>query len=165
MVKHKNEIEKLTLRQKTALLTQFDRLSDSGINSAGIPRVKRAELDDLVRESEYPAYSSIINCWDSALIEQMTTELALRAREAGYNFLVTPDLKAVSNPYKEGLSEDAFLNGKAGAAISRAVKAAGAAYACQAPGRFDGFIDQRDQSCLIHIYIVSDSGKSAVAGI
>ena len=114
MLKHKNEIEKLTLRQKTALLTQFDRLSDSGINSAGIPRVKRAELDDLVRESEYPAYSSIINCWDSALIEQMTTELALRAREAGYNFLVTPDLKAVSNPYKEGLSEDAFLNGRGG---------------------------------------------------
>ena len=156
MLRHKNEIEKLTLRQKTALLTQFDRLSDSGINSAGIPRVKRAELDDLVRESEYPAYSSIINCWDSALIEQMTTELALRAREAGYNFLVTPDLKAVSNPYKEGLSEDAFLNGKAGAAISRAVKAAGAA--CCLEGLYLGeedveFLDmEQDRSAVCSLF-------------
>lgn len=133
MLKYKSIIEKMSVRRKVALLTDFHNLSDETFNQAGVPKVKAAELSALIREcTDFPSYESAAFSWDTSLIELMTGELAARARGKGVNLLSTPDLKCIVNPYLQGLSEDPVLNAAIAAGMTRAVHSHGAACALNA---------------------------------
>ena len=154
MLKYKSIIENLTMRQKVALLTDFASLSEAGLQRSGVPAVRRASLRSLNEENGgYPTYESAARSWDAELIGCMTEDLSVQARGNGINLLSTPDLKCVANAYAPGLSEDAFLNGTIGAAIARAVHAAGAAcgYARLALRDTDiEFLDECEDARAVH---------------
>lgn len=130
MLKYQSMIEKLSLQQKIALLTDRSSLSDKELGHLGIPAVKTAELETLNAESgAYPSYASACRTWNKDLWGRMTEELAVNARGNGLNLLITPDLKCITNAYHKGLSEDAYLNGTFGGVTANAVVTAGAACA------------------------------------
>ncbi len=116
--------------QKVALVTDFSALADASINRVGVPSVKQGDLAALGGEwKDFLPYESVVSSWDIPLIEEMTEEIATVARENNYKLLTTPDLKAATNAYKKGLSEDPYFNGEIGGAMLRAVHRAGAACA------------------------------------
>ncbi len=128
MLKYKSIIDKLSREQKTALLTNLAATADPRLAQFGIPPVRERALGDCTREG-LPAYESLICSWDPALIGEVTAVNAAGARAEGYNLFVTPDLKCAANDLLPALSEDACLNGAAGAAMVRAVHEAGGACA------------------------------------
>ena len=121
MNEYQTILERLDRRQKIALLTDLESLSDSNINRAGVPAVRMASLDELNRERGlFPAYRELAVSWDESLVGSVTQELAVPARGTGRNLLETPDLKCASCPAADGLSEDAVLNAALGTAMARA---------------------------------------------
>ena len=44
-------------------------------------------------------------------------------------------------------------------------ESAGAAYAGKTPGRFNGLIDEFDQTAFIDVYVIPDTGKGTVARV
>lgn len=129
MLKYRNILEKLSDEKKTALVTDLSALSDPQIAALGVPSVQTAALSDLAAENGFPSYESMMCAWDGELIAQAAQLSAAQARSKGIRLFVTPDLKCAANDYARGLSEDALLNGEAGAAMARAVHAAGGAVA------------------------------------
>ncbi len=123
MLKHKDIIENLNKLEKVAIVASA--LSPEPFERAGIPPVRIAALDELGK-SDAVAYSSAIRSWDPELIGRMTAEIVAK-QGAKNNLFVAPDLKTAVCPSKDGLSEDALLNGKVGAEIIRAAHGAGAA--------------------------------------
>ncbi len=128
MLKYKNILDKLTQRQKIALVTDLSALSDAAIVRAGVPEVRWGELAAFANEQGV-SYGSLANTWDPELVEEFTESIAAVARGKGYKMLETPDLKTVLDPYADGLSEDPYLNGALGGAMLRAIRNAGAAAA------------------------------------
>ncbi len=129
MLKYRSVIEKLSVRQKVAMLSDLRALSDPNVARAGVPAIQTASLADRAAAKKMPSYESLAGAWDAELIEQMSLALATEARGEGVNLFTTPDLKCAANVYLPGLSEDAYLNGTVGAAVTRGVHAAGAACA------------------------------------
>lgn len=128
MLKYKSIIEKLTVRQKIALITDLSALSDAAINRAGVPAVRQGNLAEFAAEHNgLLPFETVINSWDISLMEEMAEEIAAEARGREYKLLTTPDLKTVLNAYQDGLSEDPYLNGRIGAAMLRAIHRSGAA--------------------------------------
>ena len=128
-MKHSSIVERLSRRQKVALLTERESLADANINLAGVPAVRLSELSDLMETAGFPPCESMACSWDTELTERAALALAAPARGVGQNVIVTPDLKCAVNAYKPGLSEDPRLNGALGAAMARGIHAAGAAAA------------------------------------
>lgn len=129
MIKHSSIIERLSRRQKVALLTEQKSLSDANINLAGVPSVRLASLETLMETAGFPPCENMACSWDTALAERTALALAAPARGVGDNVIITPDLKCAVNAYRGGLSEDPRLNGALGAAMARGIHAAGAACA------------------------------------
>lgn len=130
MKRYQTILDRLDRRQKIALLSDPDSLSDYNINRTGIPAVRRASLDDLNEKKEiFPSFGELACSWDEELFGAVTEELAIPARGTGYNLLETPDLKCAVHPFSEGLSEDTHLNSTLGIAMARAAHAAGTACA------------------------------------
>lgn len=129
MLKHPSIIERLSRRQKVALLTEADSLSDADINLAGVPSVRLSSLEELMETAGFPPCESMACSWDTELAERTALALSAPACGVGNNVIVTPDLKCAVNAYEGGLSEDPRLNGALGAAMARGVHAAGAACA------------------------------------
>ncbi len=123
MLKHKDIIENLSKLEKVAIVASA--LSPEPFERVGLPPVRIAALDELGK-SDAVAYSSAVRSWDPKLIGKMTAEIVAR-QGVKNNLFVTPDLKTAVCPSKEGLSEDALLNGKVGAEIIRAAHGVGAA--------------------------------------
>lgn len=143
MLKYKSILDKLTDDQKAALLSDVAAFSDPHIASLGVPPIRTALLSSLAAEAGMPSYASMAAAWDLALIGQVTQAAAVQARAKGANLFVTPDLKCTSNDAVRGLSEDAFFNGETGAAMARAVRAAGGACAYARLA-----CDEKDVACL-----------------
>lgn len=105
----KSEImEKLNIDEKLALIAE-GKLPDSAVDSgvgvkhAGWKKVNN-ELGKL-----YPSPEVLANSWNSALIGQVSKDIAYQATKLGYNFLITVPLKVKSNPYTAGISEDPYF--------------------------------------------------------
>lgn len=173
MLKHKNIIEKLNTLQKVAMISDFFGSLPKEISDEGIPGIKKTDLQSLNAESgEYPSFKSAACSWNTELFGLMSEELAARAVENGYNIISVPDLKTVVNPYKNGLSEDSYLNGAYGKAMLRAVQSAGAA-ACLAQLSIDEsdveYLDAEENEAAIYdlfvkpfIYAAEDSPCDAI---
>ena len=128
MLKYRGILDKLTLRQKIALVTDLTSLSDGDINRAGVPSVSCRSLRELCEKNgHYPSYESAACSWNLELIECMTAELARKSGGLGGKLLKTPDIKSAVNAYKSGISEDPYLCGAIGGAIANASHTAGAA--------------------------------------
>lgn len=130
MNEYQTILDRLDRRQKIALLTDPESLSDPKINRSGVPAVRMTALDELNRERGlFPAYRELAASWDESLIASVTQELAVHARGRGLNLLATPDLKCAAQPAADGLSEDGALNAALGTAMARAAHCSGCACA------------------------------------
>ena len=129
MLKHSSIVERLSRRQKVALLTERESLSDADINLAGVPAVRLSELEGLMEAAGFPPCENMACSWDTELMERASLALAAPARGVGQNVISVPDLKCAVNAYRGGLSEDPRLNGAIGAAMARGIHGAGAACA------------------------------------
>lgn len=156
MLKHKSIIERLSLRQKIALLTDPNAFSDPKINAMGVPIIKMANFATLGKELGV-SYESAINTWNSDLIEAVAEAIATVARGRGYQLLLSPDLKCIANSRLNGLSEDAYLNGVFGAETARAARIAGAACVFSQfsiDERYVEYLDLRSDKRAIHELVV-----------
>ncbi len=156
MLKYKSILEKLTRRQKIALVTDPDALIDAAINRAGVPEVRRADLLSLAEARGISLYS-LANSWDVGLVEEVAEDVAAEARGRGCKLLTTPDLATAVSAYREGLSEDPYLNGALGGAMIRAIRSAGAAAEAAkfAVGKGDAeYLDVRADLRAVHDLIV-----------
>lgn len=154
MLKHGDIIEKLDVLQKTAIICSA--LDPAPFAQAGIPAVQKVLLEELGKE-EGISYPCAARSWNPALVGEMTEELVLEGAERGGRLFVTPDLKTAVNPYKEGLSEDAFLNGELGGNILRAVRGAGAAAGLARPSLGIGeieYLDRGEDPAAVHDLVV-----------
>lgn len=154
MLKHSDIIQKLDILQKVALVSSA--FGGEPFVQAGVPPVKAANLGDLGKNFGI-SYASAIRSWNPALVEKMTGELVAKGAADGVKLFVTPDLKTAVNPYAEGLSEDPFLNGEAGAAILRAIKSAGAVSGLYHPSVGEkeiAFLDRTEDVLAVHDLIL-----------
>lgn len=128
MLKYNSIIDKLTVRQKLALLTAVAN-NDPTVNRLGVPAVAVASLEEMNEgnENNYPSYNSLANSWNTRLISQISEDVACRAKNKGVNLLVTPDIKSATNVYSAGLSEDPVLCGYIARSILNALDKAGVA--------------------------------------
>lgn len=123
MLKHSEIIEKLNRLQKVALVASaFDA---EPFENAGLPSVRIVALDELSKNAAM-SYGSAVRSWNPELVGKMTANL-IAQMGCKNNLFVTPDLKTTVNPSKEGLTEDAILNGEMGVEILRAAHNVGGA--------------------------------------
>lgn len=137
MAMKKLTTDKLTTEQKTALLTGASywrsasvdgavrsvRFSDgpSGVRAQG----KRGDylgLNGSFPATCFPAHSALACSWNKNLCKEVSARIAGEAKFFGVDVLLAPDINVKRNPLCgrnfEYFSEDAYLNGKLGAAYA-----------------------------------------------
>ena len=128
MLNHNEVIKKLTIKQKFALLTDIQSLSDPEMTKAGVPQVSILTLKKLMAEQyEGLSPSRLANSWDAELIEQVSYQTAVKAnaQQTGAKLLIPPVAKPQLNVYQTALSEDPFLSGTLAAAYAAGIGRAG----------------------------------------
>ncbi len=110
MLKYLEIIEKLSVKQKIALLTDIGCLSDPEYNLLGIPYTSIATLDDMIKGlGEDATAFTLSRSWNTSAVESLTEELTERALEEGKNFMISPSPKIKFDPYSAAMSEDPHL--------------------------------------------------------
>ncbi|MBQ8163201.1 MAG: glycoside hydrolase family 3 C-terminal domain-containing protein [Clostridia bacterium] len=137
MLKYNDIIQKLTVKQKIALLTDTHELISEDVSSLGIPSVSVAKLWDANlsygKESIFPSPMSLANSWNDALFGEVCVRLAQLSAKKGANLFVLPKASAASSSYGSELSEDPCLSGKLVAGAVKAMSAKEIPICLQAP--------------------------------
>lgn len=153
-MKHGDIIQKLDTLAKAAVISSA--LDPAAFEEAGIPPVRRVLLKELGK-AEGISYASAARTWNPALVGGMTKELVEKSATEGGRLFLTPDLKTAVNPYEEGLSEDAYLNGEMGADIIRGIHVAGASAGLNRPSvglKEIEYLDRREDPAAIHELVI-----------
>lgn len=140
-------IEKLTTKQKIALLTDSPEtapeLKDLNVQTFSITELKSDTVDEN-GEIIFPSFSSIANSWDTQLFgDVMQAQAKLRAAD-GTNLFVLPKSNSAQSVYGEEITEDPYLAGKLFAGAARNLTQAGAAVCMHAPTVSKSDIDVMD---------------------
>ena len=126
MLKYKEIIEKLSVKQKIALLTDIKCLSNPEYVSLGIPYTSLSMLEDILLGTKEGVSSNILaRSWNLDAIRDMTEDIVSRAKERGTNFVMSPSPKMKLSPYVPALSEDPYLSGELVGACLNAIHKAG----------------------------------------
>ena len=128
MLNHNEVIEKLTTKQKFALLTDIRNLSNPDMNRVGVPYVSMLTLEALMTQLyEGLCPSRLANSWDSELIRQVGYQTMMNAnvQMPGAKLMLTPGAKPRLNVYQSALSEDPFLSGMLSFAYAEGVRQGG----------------------------------------
>lgn len=146
-MKHKDIIEKLTLRQKIALLSGKDIWSTYAFPEAGVPSMVLSDGPHGVRRQLgaadhlglnascpatcFPTAAGLANSWDPSLAEKMGAAIGEEAVCLGVGTLLGPGLNIKRNPLGgrnfEYFSEDPYLSGKMAAGLIRGIQSNGIA--------------------------------------
>ena len=142
---YKNIIEKMTLKEKTALLSGKGEWSTREIKRLGIPSLFFSDGTSGIRKQTgtgdhlglnpsspatcFPSASTTANSWDEELEEELGEGLGMEALEEGVHVLLGPGLNIKRNPLCgrnfEYFSEDPYLSGKMAAACIRGIQKKG----------------------------------------
>lgn len=129
MIKNTEVLKKLNIDEKISLITDGNSLIEQGNEKAGIAKIGSASWEDLNSSTGnmYPSFYSLVNCWNTDLISEVTADLTVRAKISGKNFVYTPAIRVKSNPYARGISEDPYFVSECALNTAKAIKSAGAA--------------------------------------
>lgn len=124
MLKNGEIIERLSEEQKLALATDIGATANDAINALGVPRIRVSDIDAISRECGglYPALSALANSWNAKLIEEAVGDIMKSADAQQYNFVCTPPVQTLCNPYATGLTEDSYLNARIASACVSAIE-------------------------------------------
>lgn len=126
MLKYREIIEKLSVKQKITLLTDIRCLSNPEYVSLGIPYTSLSTLEDILLATKEGVSSNILaRSWSLDAIRDMTEDLVSRAKERGTNFVMSPSPKMKLSPYVPAISEDPHLSGELVGACLNAIHKAG----------------------------------------
>ncbi len=146
-MKHREIIEKMTLKEKTAYLSGRNEWETWGFPRLHIPSIFCADGPSGVRKQAgagdhlginpstpatcFPSAAAMANSWDMELEEKVGAALGREAMEEEVQVLLGPGLNIKRNPLCgrnfEYFSEDPYLSGKMAAAFIRGVQSQGAA--------------------------------------
>ena len=128
MLNHNEVIEKLTNKQKFALLTDMQSWTGPEMLRAGVPQVSLLTLESLMPDGyEGLTPSRLANSWDTDLIERVARKTVTDADALlpGAKLMLTPAAKPALHVYRPGLSEDPHLSGTLAAAFADGAHKAG----------------------------------------
>ena len=126
MLKYKDILDKLSAKQKIALITGIECLSRPEYAEAGLPHLEIATLDALLSSGgDGISAKMLARSWDTELVTELVTKLLENKRDSA-NLIIVPSPKIDFNgANKAALSEDALLASRMTAAYLTAVKNAG----------------------------------------
>ena len=158
MLKHKTIIEKLSVKQKIALLTDIKCLSDPEYSALGIPYTSLATLEDMICDTNEGINSKILaRSWNIEGLKELTEAFVGVAKAKGVNFVIGPSPKIKISPYTTALSEDPCLSGAVAGAYLSAIHKTGIP-GCVSGFRFDGedveYLDIELSKRVLHDYFV-----------
>lgn len=126
MLKYKEIIEKLSVKQKIALLTDIKCLSNPEYVALGIPYTSLSTFEDILLETKEGVSSNILaRSWSLETVKDMTEDLVSKAKERGTNFVMSPSPKMKLSPYVPAISEDPYLSGELVGSCLKAIHDAG----------------------------------------
>lgn len=115
MLKNSELLEKLTIKQKIALLTDQRDVIEGDEELKSIPTLSTTDLwsHNLSADNEkiFPSIASLANSWEREVIETVSTNLAQKGAENGHNLFVLPKTNSASSVYGEEITEDPYLAG------------------------------------------------------
>ncbi|MBQ4109233.1 MAG: glycoside hydrolase family 3 C-terminal domain-containing protein [Clostridia bacterium] len=136
MLQNNEIIEKLTTKQKIALLTDsletVPELRNSEIPMLEITELKSDTLDEN-NEAIFPSFSSVANSWDAQLFGNVVQAQAKLSAKDGPNLFILPKTNAAQSVYGEEITEDPYLAGKLFAGATQCLTKSGASVCMQAP--------------------------------
>lgn len=134
-------LQKMTLREKVALLSGRDAWNTVAIERLGIPSVTMTDGPHGVRATRlegerklgpttaFPTGVSMAATWDPELVERVGAALGEEARAMGCDILLAPCVNIMRSPLAgrnfESYSEDPYLAGRIGVAYVRGVQSRG----------------------------------------
>ncbi len=137
MLKHKEQIERLTPQEKIELLVGAHGHHEGQGAQTGLPMLSVAELweGNLTEKGErlFPSAASLANSWNATLIADVAEHLAARGVKMGKNLFVLPDTKAACSVFGKELSEEPRLTADMVGHIAKTLSAAGVATCMHAP--------------------------------
>ena len=126
MLRYKEIIDRMTVRQKIDLLTDIGCLAKEEFHALGIPNTSLDSVSArLLSDGAGLSPSVLARSWNAGLVERVTTRLAARASQEGVSMLVTPSPKPKLDGYSSALSEDPCLSSELAGAFLRAVHGGG----------------------------------------
>ena len=148
-MKHRAIIEKMTLEEKTAVLSGKNTWETRAVNRLEIPAIALSDGPHGIRKQAgagdhlglnaslpatcFPTAATIANSWDEGLGEALGQALGEEAAAQGVNILLGPGLNIKRSPLCgrnfEYFSEDPYLAGKMAASYVRGIQSRGV-HAC-----------------------------------
>ena len=128
MLKYQEIIEKLTLEQKLSLIADISSLAGENFGELGlrcISETSTSAQNAKLGKERYPAFSGMINSWNTRLCAEVADSLAQRAKDAGATLLQTPSANVAATPYTLGVSEDPYLAGTMAGVVAGAERRVG----------------------------------------
>ena len=111
MLKYKEITDRLSVKQKIALITDVNCLSDPAFEQCGIPHTATCRLGAMMEEiGEGLSPISLARAWNPDLIRGLTGELAACAKERRVRLLFAPTPKMKFDPFDRGATEDPYLS-------------------------------------------------------
>ena len=155
MLKNNKIIEKLTTKQKIALLADSYDPKGAG-ESVEIPTLVTTELWerelDINGESIFPSPASLANSWDSQIFGEVAHKLACLKSLRGANLFIMPKVSAATSVYGSEATEDPYLSGTLYAGAAKELTKVNVSLCLQAPTVTDediGALDKvADESAL-----------------
>lgn len=168
MLKHKEIIDLMSIKQKISLLTNINCLSEPEFTALGIPFTSISSLEDMLNQTGEGISSNILaRSWDTDKIRSATKELVELAKENGTNFVISPSPKIKINPYKSAISEDGFLSGEIVGAYLSAIHNAGVP-ACVSGLSLDSddvdYLDLIPNQRILREYFIAPFKSAAMRG-
>ncbi len=137
MLKHKEQIEQLSAKQKVAMLVDAHGHVEEHGQASELPLLRVAELWSANKteggESLFPSAASLANAWNPALFADVAEHLAARGVRQGTDLFVLPDTKAAFSIYGAELSEEQRLTADLVGAAAKALAGAGIGVCMHAP--------------------------------
>lgn len=111
MLKHNEIIQKLTPKQKIALVCDLGSLSDPLLNELGVPAVSVQVLEELLAtHAAGLSASALSRAWNPRLIEALTQSVLTKTAAPGAHLVITPSPKMKYGKDSVALSEDGYLS-------------------------------------------------------
>lgn len=179
MIKHRELIDKMTLEEKTSLLSGENFWNTKSIERLGIPSIMLTDgphglrkqggkadhlgLNKSIPATCFPTAATLANSWDTGLVAKVGEKLADECIKENVNVILGPGLNIKRNPLCgrnfEYFSEDPYLTGKLAASMISGIEARGVSacpkhYAVNSQEHMRMTIDERvDERALREMYL------------
>lgn len=152
MLKNNEIIEKLTTKQKIALLTdarEAEALRREYNIPSMLPCSLQSDVVDRNGEPIFPTFASLANSWDGELFGNVALKIAAMKTNEGNNLFILPKTNSASSVYGSEITEDPYLAGKLFSSMARTLSDAGVTICMQAPTVTSSDIQSMDKTADI----------------